>query len=355
MRSTIHLLYYRLPLVLLLVGISSIAAAADNAVVQREFLFETAPFPQCHASTIAETPTGLVAAWFGGTREKDPDVEIWLTRQVDGKWTPPVSVGDGKQTDGTRHPCWNPVLFTTTDGKLLLFYKVGPDPTRWWGMLRTSTDGGNTWNDPKRLPPGILGPIKNKPIQLGQTLLCPTSIEGPGGWRVKFETMLLESGKWSEIESMPDSPGIGAIQPSILKHQDGSLQALGRTKNGKLFTTSSSDNGLTWSPLTLTDLPNPNSGTDAVTLADGRHLLIYNHTAKGRTPLNLAFSTDGKSWQAAEVLEKEPGEYSYPAIIQTKDGRVHATYTWKRQRVRHVVIDPTELTGKPIVNSAWPE
>jgi predicted neuraminidase len=107
--------------------------------------------------------------------------------------------------------------------------------------------------------------------------------------------------------------------------------------------------------LSLTALPNPNSGTDAVTLKDGRHLLIYNHTALGRSPLNLALSTDGKVWQAALVLENEPGEFSYPAIVQTRDGLVHAVYTWKRKRIRHVVIDPGKLALRPIVDGMWPK
>ena len=101
--------------------------------------------------------------------------------------------------------------------------------------------------------------------------------------------------------------------------------------------------------------PNPNSGTDAVTLKNGTHLLVYNHTEKGRSPLNLAISKDGKTWEAGLVLEKDPGEYSYPAIIQTADGMVHITYTWKRLRVRHLMIDPAMLSGKAIVGGEWPK
>src|SRR6185295_20193570 len=93
-----------------------------------EFIFESAPFPSVHASTIAETKDGLVAAWFGGTREGANDVGIWVSRRVNGKWTPPVEVGTGLQPDGTRHPTWNPVLFELRPGELTLFYKVGPSP-----------------------------------------------------------------------------------------------------------------------------------------------------------------------------------------------------------------------------------
>ena len=132
--------------------------------------------------------------------------------------------------------------------------------------------------------------------------------------------------------------------------------SLGRTRNGKVFSTVSSDQGTTWSNVDLIDLPNPNSGTDAVTLKDGRHLLIYNHTAKGRSPLNLAVSKDGITWEAAMVLEDEPrAEFSYPAIIQSADGLVHLTYTWKRKLAKHVVVDPSKIVPRPMDGMAWPK
>lgn len=330
--------------------------------ISAEFLYDKAPFPSCHASTIAETPTCLVAAFFGGTAEKNPDVGIWVTRQFPGrKWTPPVEVANGVQylhVDGTphRHPCWNPVLFKQPNGPLLLFYKVGPNPDAWWGMWTKSADHGETWYTPIRLPEGIDGPVKNKPVlMLDGSLLCPSSTENDG-WRVHFERLSPDLYKWSRTEAVNDGKKYMAIQPSILFHGKDRLQALGRTRNsGKLFEIWSEDGGKTWGEMTLTELPNSSTGTDAVTLADGRQLLIYNHTPKGRTPLNVAVSQDGKSWEAALVLENEPGEYSYPAVIQTKDGRVHFTYTWNRERIKHVVADPAALKTKPIVNGAWPE
>jgi predicted neuraminidase len=147
---------------------------------------------------------------------------------------------------------------------------------------------------------------------------------------------------------------IDAIQPSILIHPKGRLQAVGRTRSEKVFETWSDDGGKTWSALTLTALPNPSAGTDAVTLAGGRHLIVYNHTPKGRTPLNVAVSEDGKVWAAALVLESEAGEYSYPAVIQAPDGLVHVTYTWKRERIKHVVIDPKRLEPVPMPDGVWP-
>jgi predicted neuraminidase len=342
--------------------VGGLAGAEEPGLMSREFIFESALFASCHASTIVETPKGAwLAAWFGGTREGANDVGIWLARSEFGKWSAPVEVATGVQADGSRWPCWNPVLFQPATGPLLLFYKVGPSPSKWWGMLRTSADEGATWSEARRLPDGILGPIKNKPVQLSDgAILCPSSAETdtkPSQWRVHFERSGDLGATWTSVTPAARLEGkeLDAIQPSILVHDTNTLQALGRTRNGKVFETASRDGGKTWSAPTLTALPNPNSGTDAVTLKDGRSLLIYNHTPLGRSPLNLALSTDGKVWQAALMLETEFGEFSYPAIVQARDGLVHAVYTWKRKRIRHVVIDPGKLVLRPIRDGAWPQ
>jgi predicted neuraminidase len=128
------------------------------------------------------------------------------------------------------------------------------------------------------------------------------------------------------------------------------LQVLCRTQEGVIATSTSKDLSQSWSQLKATDLPNPNSGIEAVTLADGRHLLIYNplSTDKSnwgkRSTLSIAMSLDGAAWTKIADLEKEiGGEFSYPAVIQTSDGQVHVTYTWKRQKIKHLVIDPSKL------------
>jgi predicted neuraminidase len=328
----------------------------SDPLVSSQFIFESAPFPSCHASTIAETADGLIAAWFGGTRERDPDVGIWTSRLVNGAWSAPTEVADGVQTDGAaRQPCWNPVLFRAHGQPLMLFYKVGPSPAAWWGMVKTSDDDGRTWSDAARLPDGILGPIKNKPVQLADgDILSPCSVEGRDiGWRIYFERSVDGGRTWATTSYVDQPPDVKAIQPSILLHSASRLQALGRTKSGRMFETWSDDAGRTWSAVQLIDLPNPNSGTDAVTLRGGRHVLVYNRSAleKVRVPLNVAVSEDGRSWRDVAVLEDEPpigsepqgrrlGQYSYPAVIQASNGVVHITYTWKRERIRHAVLDP---------------
>jgi len=329
-----------------LIALSRTVAADSPGIVASEFIFQdNPPSPSCHASTIVEARRGLLAAWFGGTDEGVTDVAIYLARLDAGKWSRPMKVFDGVQPDGQRFPCWNPVLYRPATGPILLFAKVGPSPSRWWGVLSTSGDDGATWSNPRRLPDGILGPIKNKPVALSDgSLLCPSSHEDEKlGWRVFLERTADLGATWSKVGPLNDGRELAAIQPSVLTHPGGKLQILCRTRQGKIAEAWSDDLGRTWSPMTLTRLPNPNSGTDALTLADGRQLLVYNPVASGRTPLSVATSTDGKVWRDVLTLEDQPGEYSYPAVIQAADGRVHVTYTWKRTRIKHVVIDPQAL------------
>lgn len=340
----------------------SISIAQKQGILLEEFIYEKAPFKECHASTIAETSNGLITSWFGGTEEKNDDVEIWVSRKVNNKWTDPVSVANGIQNADLRYPCWNPVLFQIPDGPLQLYYKVGPSPRDWWGLMIESTDGGLTWGKPIKLPDGVLGPIKNKPVLLSNgTLLSPTSTEHDG-WRVHFEYSKDLGKTWTLGEPINDGKKYNAIQPSVLIHSDGTLQIMARSKEISVLTSWSSDNGATWTDLEPSGLPNPNSGTDAETLKDGRFLLVYNHVGKKtnkwggkRSPLNVAISKDGKLWEAALVLEDQSGEYSYPSVIQASDGNVHIVYTWKRDKVKHVVVNPDQLTTKPILDGQWPD
>ena len=308
-----------------------------------EFVYSSAPFPSAHASTIEESGGALVAAWFGGTSEGAPDVGIWSSRRVEGKWTPPAEAANGLQPDGTQLPCWNPVLFKPKTGALMLFYKVGKSPREWWGEVRTSPDGGQSWSKARKLPAGILGPIKNKPVQLANgTIVSPSSTESadsPPKWRIHFERSSDRGATWTSTAPL-EPPDVNAIQPTILAQAEGKLQALARTQSAKIFESWSADDGATWTPLSPTELPNPNAGIDGLTLRDGRKLLVFNRSETDRTPLNVAVSKDGKTWQDILVLEKDSGEYSYPAVIQTRDGLVHITYTWKRRRIKHVVLDP---------------
>jgi predicted neuraminidase len=326
------------------------AAAADPAVVATEFLADNPPTATSHASTIVGTPDGLLAAWFGGTREAATDVSIWLARNPGTGWTAPVEIANGVDAGRqVRYACWNPVLFRRGNGDLLLFYKVGPNPASWWGMVRLSKDDGKSWSEVRRLPSGIVGPVRNKPVELGDgLLLCGSSLENKG-WRVHVETCHDPFGSWERSPDLNAAYTLAAIQPTILRHSETSIQLLCRTREGWITECWTANGGASWGPMTRTTLPNPNSAIDSVVLRDGRFLLVYNHSREDRHTLDVALSLDGRQWQTAAQLENEAdSEFSYPAMIQTDDGSVHVTYTWKRQRIKHVVLDVTKFNLRPL-------
>ncbi len=319
----------------------------SSPLVLSEFIYDRAPFPEAHASTIVETPDGLVAAWFGGKAEGEADVGIWMSRRTATGWSVPVEVARGVGRDGHPVPAWNPVLFLPSRGPLLLFYKVGTSPDTWWALARTSSDNGRTWSEPVSLPDGLLGPIRAKPVELADgTLLAGSSTEN-AGWVVHMErfegTSLASAAAWRKSDALNDPKIFEAIQPTILVHSATQFQILCRTRQRVIAESWSNDAGRTWSPMRATTLPNPSAGIDAVRLADGRFLLVYNPVPRGRRTLAIAVSTDGWTWRRAVTLEDAPGEYSYPAMIQAKDGLVHVVYTWKRQRIRHAVLDASRI------------
>jgi predicted neuraminidase len=304
-------------------------------ITKQELIFSNPPFASCHASTLVEvTPGKWLVAYFAGSDEGHKDVGIWMSTLEKGNWNKPVLMADGVVNDTLRYPSWNPVLFKIKEGKLFLFYKVGPSPREWWGMVRSSEDNGNTWGAPKRLPEGILGPIKNKPVQLANgTLLAPSSTETKEKWRAHIEKSTDLGETWQLIPIDPKAE-FDIIQPSILFHGGSKLQIVARSKNDKLIEAYSEDNGNTWGTLSKMDLPNPNSGIDAV----------YNPTTKGaggRAKLNVAISKDGKKWTDIAILENGTRqEYSYPAVVQSSNGKVHITYTYERKNIKYVVLEP---------------
>lgn len=316
-------------------------AAAGGRV---DFVFgKDRPFAQCHASTVAQTADGtLVAAWFGGTKEKDDDVGIWVSRRLDGAWTPPVTAAKIE-----AHAHWNPVLFTDAAGATHLFFKVGPEIPHWRTYWMTTTDNGASWSAPLELVPGDAGgrgPVKNKPVILSDgAWLAPASTE-LGDWK-PFADRSADRGKtWERSADFAIDKtvlrGKGAIQPTFWESSSGNVHALLRTGAGKVWRADSADYGRTWSPVYATPLPNNNSGLDVLLLEDGRLFMVYNPVGVNwgpRTPLDLAVSTDnGETWTTVAHLENDPNqdsEYSYPGIIRTGAG-IAVIYTYNRDTLR---------------------
>jgi len=331
-------------------------------------IFQSSPyFSSCHASTIVALPGGhLLAAWFAGTEEGHPDVAVWLAHHDGERWHEPTKVADQPGV-----PLWNPVLFRDASDTVWLFYKVSPTIPAWTGVYVKSHDGGHSWSSPCALPAGMIGPAKNKPITLSNgDILCGSSSESWRSWACWCE-ITADGGKtWSrhgpisapevvstERERRWDGESHdaalpkahrGVIQPTVWEYQPGHLKMLMRSTQavGAVCVTTSENYGRTWSPVSLTDIPNPNSGLDAVRLNDGRIIMACNPTRSGRTPLSLLLSEDnGHTWPWRRDLEMGPGEYSYPSIIQAEDGLVHVVYTWRRMRIHHAVLEPKDISG----------
>ena len=339
---------------------------SKKAIILEEFVFNERPTRDCHASSLLELDNGdLLCTWFGGTREGHPDVNIWLARKPKGgQWQTPVSICDG---DGNS--LFNPVLVKLKGGDIQIYF-VSPGIDD--GQVITSNDNGHTWSKMKKLPEGFVGPIVNKPVYMDDgTIIAGSSLQGDPGKRIHIERSTDNGKTWTKIGPISDpvNTKYKIIQPTILVHSQQRLQILARTNekhmDAKIAQTWSEDGGLTWSEVTDATLPNNNSAIDAVTLKDGRHLLVYNHSTrldslggrKGRGILTAAISKDGINWEAAAVLEYRTGQvqYSYPAVIQTKDGLVHVTYSWHRKRIKHVVIDPDKFETYPIIDGQWPK
>jgi predicted neuraminidase len=310
-----------------------LALSAGSLLAQTsEFVADPMPTPSCHASTVVEVKPGVIlAAWFGGAGEGKPDVAIWSARKADGKWQPPVELAREANT-----PTWNPVLFRGPDSVLWFYYKFGPSPREWSAGRRMSHDDGQTWSAPEHLPAGLYGPIRAKPLVLPDgVIVSGTSVESYKSWAAWVERSTDAGKTWTRHGPVVPPAG-GIIQPVIVPMEGKHLRFFARSNMGRICVSDSYDEGITWSPAKPTDLPNPSAGIDVVRLKDGRFVMIYNHTERGRTPLNLAVSGDGEKWTRFYDLEKDPGEYSYPAMVQAADGSLHITYTWRRQKIKYV-------------------
>lgn len=343
-------------LALLSVAAMSAFAQSGPSGITKEFVYTTAPFPSAHASTLVQFKNGdILAAWFGGAKEGATDVAIWGARRTSAGWSEPFLL-----VREPNVPCWNPVLFQSHDGKLWLYYKYGRNVREWTAARLVSKDEGKTWSQPEHLAAGVIGPVKDKPLVLPNgTIVSGTSVESYSAWAVWVDRSTDNGATWHRSGPItvpqnrmpspapaqpPFKPGAehvtGIIQPTIVSLGKKHLRLYARSTRdiGRICAADSYDEGVTWTEAHPLDLPNPNSGIDAVGLHDGRIVLIYNNTTSGRSPLNLAVSRDGEHFTMFSTLESEPGEFSYPAIIQGRDSNLYTTYTWNRKRIAFAKI-----------------
>lgn len=310
----------------------------------KTFLFGDNPgFAQCHASTLIHLKDGqFIAAWFGGTKEGDDDVGIWMTRGRPDHWEKPFEVAKIKE-----EPHWNPVLFRSPSGKIFLFFKVGKDTKKWETWVKTSDDQGKTWSKAYELVPGNRGgrgPVRNKVIVLSNGDWLAGASDEEGQWNVFFDRSEDQGKTWQATPYLKmdrkdlDFHGQGLIQPTMWESAPGKVHALFRSSEGNVFRSDSKDNGKTWSEAYKTVLPNPNSAIDVLKLSGDTLAMVCNPDDKNwgsRGTLIVALSYDnGKTWPGKIVLESgnTEDEYSYPAIIGFGDS-VAVTYTWDRKKI----------------------
>ena len=311
-------------------------------LIQNGFIFDDPiPVPECHASTILKTGKDrFVAAWFGGTKEANPDVMIWSSVYRNGKWSAPRCL---TAEEGIQH--WNPVLFRLDNKRIRLYYKLGYPIAQWKTMMLGSTDEGETWTYLGEMVPGDVsggrGPVKNKAIrtQNGRILAPGSTEELP--WRPFVDVSDDNGETWTKCDiplTGPHAQDFNLIQPSLWESAPGKIHAFIRSNRGRIYRSDSEDNGSSWCNAYCTELPNNNSGLDCVQMENGHLILVCNPIGLNwgaRTPLSVLLSDDnGATFTKVLdlVTEDNDGEFSYPAIIADQN-HLYITYTCRRKKI----------------------
>jgi predicted neuraminidase len=329
----------------------SVAAAGSGIPEGAPFYEEQLIFdqtrgrPQCHASTMTELPDGdILASWFAGSYEKATDVAILSSRfsLQTNTWAVPEILNDAPGlSEG------NPVLFTGPGGRVWFFYLVMYGDT--WNdckiHYRISEDGGRAWGPENTLISTKGFALRNRPIILDNgTFLVPAANE-----MLYTPLFILTKNDFKSIKktgtNLRDEGGLD--QPTVVQLSDGSVLALFRSTQAKamIMKSVSTDRGLTWSAPEPTEFPNPEAGIAMARLSNGRLVLVYNDSPRTRSPLTVAMSADdGKTWPWKRNIETDPFEFSYPCVIQSGDGLIHVSYTYKRTHIKHVVFNEEWIT-----------
>jgi predicted neuraminidase len=303
---------------------------------------------------VVELPNGeLLSAWYAGEDEARPDAAVVIARKAPGGgWSrPPQIVAD---TPGK--PEGNAVLWVNRRGRVQLFYGTmhgkldgPPGPGVRWDTvdqkMKLSYDLGHTWGEDLMLREEWGCVFRTKPLNLqnGDTII---GVE----YRTNHSLFLISEDDGDTWWYTGEVRGVPNQHPTMIQRSDGSILALLRPAGPwhRIGRTVSYDNGRTWERAVHTKLPNPGAAIDMVRLDDGRVILAHNPLKRGRNALALALSEDeGETFPVTRDLEREErGEFSYPAIIQDRSGRVHVTYTHMRTRIKHVCLTPDWVYGE---------
>ncbi len=316
-----------------------------------ELIFEKIPRAAAfHCSTIAEAPNGdLLCLWYGGSYESADDQVLFLSRRAPGErqWSPPQVL-----IENSRQPPGNGLIFVDGRKRVWVVWcrMESTQPIRRGGgwdrcrlMYRVSNDNGHTWTDDKPMladdelvrKDSLWFVPRNPPVTMknGTTVLGLEATMGDKDGSVFLMTND-HGNSWRR-----GGFTTGGSQPTLAERSDGSLLALMR-RAPQITQIVSTDAGQTWSEPEKTRLANPNAGITMTKLANGHFVIVFNNSWLYRTPLSIARSIDeGKTWEEPLALESNPGEYSYPCVIQTADGKIHVSYTFRRYSIKHVELN----------------
>ncbi|MFH1964836.1 MAG: sialidase family protein [Acidobacteriota bacterium] len=371
---------------------SSTSVFSAESFFRSELLFPLQD-QHVHSSTIVETPGGdILACWFQGSGERTaPDVVLQGARLRQGvaDWSPVFPMADTPDI-----PDCNPVLYIDPTGELWLFWIAVP-ADRWEDSIlryRKSRDYEADgppkwyWQDLIILKPGekfvetleqafaemgsppgygdraleeqnkILDMAKNPSLRQKGWMTRTHLIQLPSG-RILLPLysdgylvgmMAISDDKMKSWRAGSPIPGLGLNQPSVERKKDGTLVAYMRDEGPppkRVLYSESKDDGETWSPALDLDIPNPNSSLEILALKDGRWVMVYNDTERGRHQLAIAMSEDeGTSWKWKRYLEKaDDGQFHYPFVFQGRDGLIHVSYTYQPGRraqksIKHVAL-----------------
>lgn len=349
----------RLTCLVLALAVLTVAQTA-NAALHTETVFgpETKTGRYKHPSTITELDNGdLLLAYYGGGGEYETATDVYGSRLARGsrRWTRPVSIASNPM-----YSMGNPVLWQSPQSEVWLFFTVRPGTT--WSTSRIaakiSKDHGRSWSDAFMLTFDEGTMVRSRPITLsdGHYLLPIYHETGADTEKTGADTSSLflrfdpRSKQWSRSNKVYSR--MGNLQAAVVELQPGRLLALCRRggdyepgDDGYVVRTESIDGGRTWSPGTETDFPNPNASVELIRLKSGNLLFIYNHSMNDRTPLTAVLSEDGgKSWKRKMQLAEGPGDFAYPTALQTRDSKIHVTYTSnERTVIRHATFDESDL------------